>query len=81
MALALVGLVVAGPAVEAQAKEHTPEARRRDVQGKRARQAAEVNVLKASDAELERALDRLDANVRASEARAASARQAADAAA
>jgi LAS superfamily LD-carboxypeptidase LdcB len=79
--VALVGLAVAGPAVEAGAKEHTPEARRREVQHKRARQAAEVNVLKASDAELERALDLLDANVRASEARAASARQAADAAA
>lgn len=56
-------------------------ARRKEVQEKRARKAAEVNVLKASDAELERALDRLDANVRAREADAASARQAAAAAA
>lgn len=79
--LALAGLLAAGFPEGATAKDHTPEARRRELQKKRAAQAAEVDVLKASDAELERALDRLDANVRASEARAASARQAADAAA
>ena len=79
--LALAGLLAAVPVGGASAKEPTPEAQRRELQKKRARQAAEVDVLKASDAELERALDRLDANVRASEARAASARQAAETAA
>jgi hypothetical protein len=79
--VALAGLLAAVPAAGVVAKEPSPEAQRRELQKKRARQAAEVDVLKASDAELERALDRLDANVRASEARAASARQAAEAAA
>lgn len=79
--LALAGLLAAVPVGGASAKEPTPESKRRELQKERAEQAAEVDVLKASDAELERALDRLDANVRASQARAASARQAAEAAA
>ena len=79
-ALAVLTLLAAGaPAVAA--KESDPQARRRELQKKRAQAAAEVDVLKASDAEVGRALDRLDANVRSSEARAAGARQAAEAAA
>lgn len=78
--LALAGLLAAVPAGGVSAKEPTPEARHRELRKKRAAQAAEVDVLRASDAELERALDRLDANVRASQVRAASARQAAEAA-
>lgn len=77
--LAVLVLAVTVPADAAKAPD--PQARRRELQEKRARNAAQVDVLKASDAELERALDSLDANVRAQEARAASARQAADAAA
>ncbi len=74
-------LVVSLPvSADAAGKGSDPQARRRELQEKRAEQAAEVNVLKASDAELEQALDRLDANVRAQEAQAASARQAAVAA-
>lgn len=81
MARAFVALVVLGSAVPAAgAKPGDPQAQRREVQRKRAAAAAEVNVLKASDADLERALDRLDENIRAQEARAASARQAAEAA-
>lgn len=79
--LALAGLIFSGLPAGVEAKEHTPEARRREIQKKRARQAAEVDVLKASDAELAQVLDRLDSNVRASETRAAGARQAAEAAA
>ncbi|MGI8685313.1 MAG: D-alanyl-D-alanine carboxypeptidase family protein, partial [Acidimicrobiales bacterium] len=61
-------------------KASDPQTKRRELQEKRAKQAAEVNVLKASDAELEQALDNLDANVRAQETQAAGARQAAAAA-
>lgn len=76
MALLALGLV----APAAAAKPDDPQAQRREVQRKRAAAAAEINVLKASDADLEQALDRLDENIRAQEARAASARQAAEAA-
>lgn len=78
---ATVALLVAAAAVPpAAARSHDPQDRRREVQKKRAETAAAVNVLKASDADLERALDRIDENIKAQEARAASARQAADAA-
>lgn len=73
-------LIVAVAVPPAAAKSHDPQDRRREVQKERAETAATVNVLKASDADLERALDRLDENIRAQEGRAASARQAADAA-
>lgn len=67
----------------AQAAEGSPDpgARRREVQGERAQKAAEVDVLKASDAELEQALDTMDDNLRRQEAEAATAAQAAAAAA
>ena len=78
----LAALLVVGLTMPAGAAERPSDAqgRRRELQKQRARKAAEVDVLRASDAEVERALDRLDANVRAQEARAASARQAAKAA-
>ena len=81
--VALVASLVFGlPAPpDATGKTHDAQARRRELQEQRARKATEVDVLKASDAEVERALDRLDHNLRAQEARAASARQAAEAAA
>lgn len=56
-------------------------AQRREVQRKRAQKAAEVNVLKASDADIGKALDRLDANLKARQADASSARQSAEVAA
>lgn len=77
--LALSTMITAMPPATAKAPDQV--ARRREVQKQRAENAARVNVLKASDAEVTRALDRLDENVRGQEARAASARQAADAAA
>ena len=72
--------VVAGSIAPAAATKHDPAARRKGVQQERARKAAEIDVLKASDDDLERALDAIDANVRRAQANAASARQAADAA-
>ena len=81
---ALTGLLVVAlsliQATPANASKHERE-RRREVQAERARKAAEIDVLKASDSELERALDRIDDNVKAQQARAQAARQAAEAAA
>ena len=76
IASALLALLVASaaPAVS----QSDPNAQRRKVQQQRAQKAAEVNALKASDAELDRALDALNANLRSQEAAAASARQAAE---
>jgi len=71
-------LVLGGGAGGAGAAEKDPQARRKGVQHRRAQVAAELDVLKASDAQLQRALDELDANVRGQESRAASTRQAAD---
>lgn len=50
--------------------------RRDDIRAKRAKAAAELNALKASDAELERAVDALGEQVRAQTAKVSSARQA-----
>ena len=78
---ALITLFVATLAVPASGAEKSdPQSRRREVQKERARKAAEVDVLRASDTDIERALDQLDANLRRQEAKAASARQAAQAA-
>lgn len=78
----LVAVVLVVPAWPASAsgKSSDPQAQRRELQAKRAKNAAQVNVLKASDAELGTALDQLNENVRAQESRAADARQAAAAA-
>lgn len=64
-------------AVPAQAAETDPAAKRREVQREKARAAARVDVLRASDEEVESALDDLDKDIRGQEARAAAARQAA----
>lgn len=64
----------------ADAKASDPRAKRREVQQARAKKAVELNVLKASDAEVGRALDALNANLRAREARARDSDQAAVAA-
>ena len=68
-------------AASADSKTRELEQRRREVERKRAAAAAEVDVLRASDDKLERALTALNANVRAQEAQVASARQAEAAAA
>lgn len=57
-----------------------PAAERREVQRERAKAAAKVDVLKASEDELGDALDALHQNIRGQQARAAGARQAAAAA-
>ena len=78
VALLLVGLGTATPASAATADTKTRELeqKRREVERKRAAAAAEIDVLRSSDEKLERALTALNANVRAQEARVASARQA-----
>ncbi len=76
----LLGTTAVSPAQAAQ-KSADPGARRKEVQGQRAQKAAEVDVLKASDTELEQALDAMQSNLRRQEAAAASAAQAASAAA
>ena len=77
----MVLLLLAGGVGHAGAAEPDPQARRKQVQEQRARLASQVDVLKASDAQVERALDDLESNVRAQESKAASTRQAADVAA
>lgn len=67
-------------AAAAETKED-PAKRRREVQQQRARVAADVDAQRATEQELERALDALNANVRAQEAAAGAARQAAESAA
>ena len=64
-------------AVPAQAAETDPAAKRREVQREKARAAAQVDVLKASDEEVESALEDLEQGIRGQEARASAARQAA----
>jgi LAS superfamily LD-carboxypeptidase LdcB len=78
LVLALGLALVLATAPSAGAANGDPAAHRRQVQQQRAQAAAKVNVLKASDAEIERALDTINANVRAQEAAMASAQQAAD---
>lgn len=58
-----------------------PVSHRRQVEAQRAKAAAQLNVLKASQAQVQKALDALDGNVRSQQAAVASASQAADAAA
>lgn len=76
--VSLTAILVPTPASSA---EDDTRADRRKVQKERARAAAQVDVLEASEAELERALRDLAANIRGQEGRASSARQAAGAAA
>ena len=63
--------------VPAHAAETDPAAKRREIQREKARAAAQVDVLRASDEEVESALGDLDKGIRGQEARAAAARQAA----
>ncbi|MDP9388198.1 MAG: hypothetical protein M3Q48_09885, partial [Actinomycetota bacterium] len=64
----------------AHADEHDPRRRRQQVQRQQAEVASKVDVLRADERQLERALDDLDRHVSGEEARLASARQAVDAA-
>lgn len=77
-ALAFLTLLVGAPV--ATAAEDDPAVARREVQRRRAAAATNVDVLRASDADITRALRDLEQNMRAQESRAASARQAAAAA-
>ena len=72
--LATQSVAVAAP------REDDTSRRRREVQQQRARVAAEVDAQRASERELERALDALNANLRSQEAAASAAQQAADSA-
>lgn len=63
-------------AATTDSKTRELEQKRREVERKRAAAAAEIDVLRADDDKLERALNALNTNVRAQEARVASARQA-----
>ncbi|MDQ2648724.1 MAG: D-alanyl-D-alanine carboxypeptidase family protein [Actinomycetota bacterium] len=82
----LVGVVLAaalvlGPAVSSDAKAtKDPSAERAEVRKKKAALAGQVNTLKATDRELEAALDDLNDHVAGEEARLAEARRAANAA-
>ena len=73
-------LVLLAASIAPAAAQSDPSTQRRKVQQQRAQKATEVNALKASDAELERAIDALNGNLRSQEAAAATARQAAAAA-
>lgn len=72
-------LVAGGQGVSAAAQD--PEAARREVQRKKAATAGEVDVLRASDSEIERTLADLQDNIRKQQRRAAAAREEAAAAA
>src|SRR3954453_10596770 len=77
-AVVIVGLAL-GQAAPAGASD--ARSRRQQVEAERAKAAAQLNVLKASQAQIQRALDDLDRNVQAQNAAVAHASQAADAAA
>jgi peptidoglycan hydrolase CwlO-like protein len=65
-------------AAASDAKTRELEARRREIEKKKAAAAGEIDVLRSSDEKLERALSALNTNVRNQEAAVASARQAAE---
>lgn len=75
VAVAAASALVVVPAGPASSSD--PSSQREQVRRKRAEVAARLNVLKASDAQIHRALDAIEANVSAQQARVASARQAA----
>ncbi|CAN5571663.1 hypothetical protein BH20ACT2_BH20ACT2_03500 [soil metagenome] len=77
-AVALVALLVAGPATAGSGSD--PRARREEVRAERQRLVGDLDVLQATDAEVGAALDALEANVSAQEAKVADARRASDAA-
>jgi len=76
---AALGLLAA-TAGTASAASKDPRQQRREVQQKKAQVASQINLLKASDEQVGKALDALQANVSAQTAKVASARQAAAAA-
>ena len=71
----LLTLALVYPGQSALAAGEDPATARREVQRRRADAAAEVDVLRASDAEIERALADLRQNLREQETRAAATRQ------
>src|SRR5437660_1902768 len=77
-AVVIVGLAVGQAAPSSAASD--PATRRQQVEAQRAKAAAELNVLRASQAQIQKALDDLDRNVRSQQAAVAAASQAADAA-
>ncbi|MBV9412357.1 MAG: D-alanyl-D-alanine carboxypeptidase family protein [Acidimicrobiia bacterium] len=78
-AVLVVGLAVGQASPAAAAND--PRSRRQEVEAQRAKAAAQLNVLKASQAQIQQALDALDQNVQGQQAAVAQANQAADAAA
>jgi LAS superfamily LD-carboxypeptidase LdcB len=78
LAAVLLGLALVLSSAPQAGAQSDPAAKRRQIQQQRAKKAGEVNALKASDAELGKALDTLNSNLRAQEAATAAARQAAD---
>ncbi|MBV8159958.1 MAG: M15 family metallopeptidase, partial [Acidimicrobiia bacterium] len=80
-ASAVVIVVLAiGQAAPSSAADN-PSAQRQQVEAQRAQAAAQLNVLRASQTQIQKALDDLDGNVRGQEAAVAAASQAADVAA
>ena len=77
-AVVIVGLAL-GQVAPASAAD-SPAARRQQVEAQRAQAAAHLNVLRASQSQIQKALDALDSNVRSQQAAVAAASQAADAA-
>lgn len=79
--LALALAASAGPAAAASKDPSDPAARREQVRKQRAQKAAEIDAAKATDREVEAALNELNADVKVQEAQAAKARRSAAAAA
>ncbi|HUS61797.1 MAG TPA: D-alanyl-D-alanine carboxypeptidase family protein, partial [Acidimicrobiales bacterium] len=75
--LAIALAILAATAVPASASRPDAAERRREVQRQRAKAAAQIDLLRASDREVEKALDAMDAAVRTQEAQASDARKAA----
>jgi hypothetical protein len=78
-AAAALAVLLAGAPADAQSKD--PAAQRREVQRQRAKKASEIDTLKATDAELDKALDEVNANVRSEAVAAARAEDEAERAA
>ena len=76
--LVIVGLAIGQVAAPAAADDLS--ARRRNVEAQRAKAASQLNVLKASQAQIQQSLDALDRNIASQQSALDSARQAADAA-
>ena len=76
-ACAVAAVIGLSPAVQATAASGDPSNQREQVRKKRAEVASRLNVLKANSAEIHRALDAIERNVSAQQARVAAARQAA----